>query len=73
MRTLRKSPNNPTALLENHYWYFQRPQQVFGPGAPIPPGPPDPDFEVAEQVATVFDNIIHNDTVAPNQVVVTKL
>lgn len=73
MTVLRKSPANPAILIEDHYYYFDRPQHVFGPNAPIPPPPPSADFEVAEQTTGVFDNIIHNDSIAPNQIVVTQL
>ena len=41
---------------------------------PSPPAPPTFTFEVAEQVAAVFDNIIYNETGGGNdgQLVVTE-
>jgi len=67
----RFRPQFATALGFSPPWFFDRPQQVFGPIGFAPP-PAISDFEVAEQTAAVFDNIIHNDQAAPNQVVVTQ-
>jgi len=74
MTRLARSPQNAAALDDEYHYYFERPQEVFGPGAPIPPPPTIPDFEIIEEVATVFDNMIYNETGGGNdgQVVVTQ-
>lgn len=55
------------------HWYFPRPQAPFGFDSGTPP-PPTEDFEVAEQTAAVFDDLIYNETGGGNdgQIVVTK-
>ena len=74
MTKLGRSPQNAVSLAETHHYYFERPQEVFGPNAPIPPPLNIPTFEVAEQTAAVFDNIIYNESGGGNdgQVVVTQ-
>lgn len=67
----RFRPQFATALGFSPVYFFDRPQQVFGPAGFTPP-PAISDFEVAEQTTGVFDNIIHNDETAPNQIVVTQ-
>jgi len=58
----------------DHYYFFPRPQTPFGGDAGTPP-PPVLDFEIIEEVASVFDNMIYNESGGGNdgQVVVTKI
>jgi len=56
----------------DYYWFFARPQNLFSD--PTPPAPPTFTFEVAEQTVGVFDNIIYNESGAPDgQIVVTEV
>jgi hypothetical protein len=75
MAILRSSPNNATSLFDGVFYFFQRPQEMYGPNAPIPPPITPSDFEVAEQVATVFDDVVYNETGSGNdgQLVVTQI
>jgi hypothetical protein len=73
MTAIRNSPLDAVSLFENHFYFFHRPQLVFGTSAGIP-APGVTDFEIAEQTVGVFDNIIYNQTGGGDdgQVVVTK-
>ncbi len=75
MGTLSRAPQNATAFFDRHHYYFERPQEVYGPNAPVPPPPTAPDMELAEQVLGVFDNVIYNESGGGNDggIVVTQL
>ncbi len=54
-------------------YYFNRPQKLFSD--PTPPPPSVVDHELAEQVASVFDDVIYNETGGGNdgQIAVTVI
>lgn len=74
MGVLRASPENAASLFADVFYFFQRPHQMYGPNAPIPPPPTAPDFELAEQTVGVFDEVIYDETGSGNdgQIVVTQ-
>lgn len=74
MGVLRAGPSNPASLFEDVFYFFQRPQELYGPNAPLPPPPTPPDKELAEQTTGVFDNVIYNETGSGNDgdIVVTQ-
>ncbi len=53
-------PQQATQFDNNHYYFLPRPQALFGGDTGTPPIVED--FEVAEQVAAVFDNVIYNES-----------
>lgn len=73
MSTYDESPQEATNFYQDHYYYFNRPHEAYGSKSDVPP-PPTADFEVIEEVATVFDNLIYNETGGGNdgQVVITQ-
>lgn len=73
MSSSRGSSERATLLEELWTTIFNPPQEIFGGDIQPPPITPS-DFEVAEQVASVFDDIIYDETGGGNdgQVVVTQ-
>lgn len=66
MGVLRSGPSNAASLFEDVFYFFDRPQELYGPNAPLPPPPAAPDKELAEQTLGVFDMVVYNETGSGN-------